>query len=98
MKLSTNDRRVLLCARKVSDEFDGLAPHGSADWTAIRRLEKLEFVVFVGTGACADGCDIEDHEGPIYAITLGGLAALESELSTPPKPTSSTGYDQRTGP
>lgn len=81
MRPTKNDLRVMRIAIKLVDDngFDGFGPHGAADWTAIRRLEKAGFVKFEGHGVCED-CDNPKHrneqtEGPLYVATLSGRAA-----------------------
>lgn len=81
MNLTPNDMRVLRSAINLVDDhgFDGFGPHGAADWTAIRRLEKARLVKCDGYGVCED-CDNPKHrnettEGPLYVATLAGRAA-----------------------
>lgn len=72
MSLTTNDVRVLESIRMMPSDWDGWAPHGSADWTAVRRLVAAGRIVGVGTGVCYD-CDTERHryeptEIPMYRL------------------------------
>lgn len=78
--LSANDRRVLRAIERAAREWDGYFPHGTQDWTAIRRLISRGLVECTGTGACCE-CDNPKHnevqaEGPIYVLTADGKAAL----------------------
>ena len=72
MSLTTNDMRVLESIRMMPSDWDGWAPHGSADWTAVRRLVAAGRIVGFGTGVCCD-CDTERHryeptEIPMYRL------------------------------
>lgn len=64
--LSDNDRRVLENVRGVPDRWDGYIPHGAANWTAIRRLERAGLIECVGIGGCETCEGNEPHEGPIF--------------------------------
>jgi hypothetical protein len=74
--LTTNDRRVLAAIERSCVEYDGFGPHGSADWTAIRRLAARWLVDTIGHGACQT-CR-ESHEGLIYVLTEQGRAMQEA--------------------
>jgi hypothetical protein len=66
MTLSANDVRVLDAVERAQSEFDGFAPHGAADWTALRRLLAAGLVECVGDGLCQT-CPDGAHDTLIYA-------------------------------
>jgi hypothetical protein len=81
MSLTTNDMRVLESIRMMPSDWDGWAPHGSADWTAVRRLVAAGRIVGFGTGVCCD-CDTERHryeptEIPMYRLAQQPPQPLE---------------------
>lgn len=79
--MTENDLRVLKAtAAAPSMGWDGLAPHGLRDWTAIRRLESAGLVAYAGHGICED-CDTAAHrreptEVALYRITDAGMVAV----------------------
>jgi hypothetical protein len=75
MRLTVNDRRVLQAAAKAFETWEGIMPHGSADWTAIRRLEREQLVDKCNDWADCQTC-AQTHEGPAFAITVWGWRAL----------------------
>jgi hypothetical protein len=72
VKLSNNDQRVLREIERACQEYDGFMPHGSADWTAIRRLLKAGLIEDSGWSECFGDCDRADrsepHEGPGFRL------------------------------
>lgn len=64
-KLTDNDLRVLRAVERACGEYDGFAPHGAADWTAIRRLLTRELITGGSGHATCQDCT-EPHEGPYY--------------------------------
>ena len=79
MSLSANSQRVLEAIRNASPEWDGWAPHGSADWTGVCRLLAANLIIHVGMGVCED-CDTEAHrreptEVPLFRLAPEGGAS-----------------------
>lgn len=74
MTMSSNDWRVLNACRKADEHFDGFAPHGSRDWTAIRRLEREKLVECVAEFGMCHTCPTM-HEVPVYRPTIWGMRA-----------------------
>ena len=72
--LTKNDRRVLDAVAASKDEWDGMAPHGSADWTGINRLWRMGLVSRAGDGACMT-CPTM-HDSPIFELTDAGMEML----------------------
>jgi hypothetical protein len=77
MNVTPNDRRVLEAIEMVCGEWYGFAPHGTSDWTAIRRLERAGLVVGEGFGEC-QGCRLS-HEAEIFVLTESGKLVLHPE-------------------
>lgn len=84
--MTPNDRRVLSSIGRIADgdcpDFDGWAPHGSADSVAVQRLLRSGLIRSVGWGVCMD-CDSPRHrreptEVPLYILTDAGRAALDA--------------------
>lgn len=73
IKLTANDKRVLRAIAEAEQHYDGFAPHGAANWVAIKRLVKWNLVFYADFGTC-ETCDLR-HETAIYKI--GMPAALE---------------------
>lgn len=87
MKLTPNDLRMLEAMVRAVDskDWDGIAPHSSADWTAIHRLRKHGLAEYVDEGPCQD-CDNPKHRNesidvPIFAPTAAGRAALAANAN-----------------
>lgn len=81
LNLSKNDVRMLYAAERACAEWDGVAPHGAAEWIAIRRLESKGLVDYFGMGICED-CDTASHradptEVHVYRLTEMGKKAHE---------------------
>lgn len=67
MKLTANDERVLAALDDACTRFDGFMPHGAADWTAIKRLERAGLIRHIGFARCQD---CEEHEGDAFTRSL----------------------------
>lgn len=85
MKLTTNDMRVLRAMRQVlspslggNGDFDGFMPHGSADWTATRRLLKGQYVERLNEYANCQTCS-DPHEGEAFKLTHWALRVFAPE-------------------
>lgn len=59
--MTNNDKRVLRAVGRQCEEYDAFAPHGSAEWRAVRRLCVAGFARMTGElGMCVD-CDSQRH-------------------------------------
>lgn len=76
MSLSENDRRVLGAIQRAMRDWDGFAPHGAADWCAIRRLRAAELVADNGFAVCQD-CPGGEHEESCFVLTDSGKKVVE---------------------
>lgn len=77
--MTKNDMRVMSAVEEsIERGWDGFAPHGSADYTAIRRLMKRGEIVFVGTGECGE-CDSESHKWAPVSVPLYAPAKPRGE-------------------
>lgn len=86
--MTQNDIRVLSSIGRICQDvdgdypdFDGWAPHGSADSVAVCRMLRAGLIRSVGWGVCMD-CDSSRHqreptEVPLYVLTDAGRAALD---------------------
>lgn len=73
-QFTTNDRRVLEAIEFACRDYDGFAPHGAQDWTAIRRLVRAGLAAFAEIGEC-QLCK-EPHDVECYVLTAAGKRAL----------------------
>lgn len=78
VKLTANDKRVLLAAEKACETWDGFMPHGIADWTAIRRLQEHVFVEQSEEYHDCQTCPVS-HEGSAYRLTIWAQHFLADE-------------------
>ena len=70
-RLTKNDQRVLDSVKFACGEWDGFAPHGSADWAGVRRLLEADLIEFVcGDGRCQT-CS-ESHDTHVYRMKEAG--------------------------
>lgn len=69
--LTANDGSTLWAVHCALVEYDGFIPHGSAQWCAIRRLERMGYVRRDGYGVCCD-CPDESHVAEVFALTDKG--------------------------
>ena len=75
VKLSSNDRRVLAEIEATCGEYDGYVAHGAANWTAVRRLQKLGLVSYDEMGEC-QSCH-EPHDAWIIVPVDGWKDRVE---------------------
>ena len=73
-RLTRNDRRMLESVQNAQGKWDGLAPHGSSDWVAIRRLGAAGLVSQDGDGWC-ETCP-SGHDTPLFVLTPAGESTL----------------------
>ena len=76
---SGNDMRVMRAAVDALKYFDGLMPHGSADWIALRRLVARGHAECIGDGVCETCPDA--HDGQLFRLTDAGRRALGTETA-----------------
>ena len=65
--VTKNDLRVIESIRSAVGQWDGFAPHGSRDWTAVRRLVRTGLVQSIGYGEC-QSCS-EPHDCKLFVLT-----------------------------
>jgi hypothetical protein len=79
MIITANDRRVLDNIERACREYDGYIPHGSSDWTAIKRLEKELLVECSSEWGDCQTCR-EPHEAPMFRLTLRGVFRVLAQV------------------
>ena len=67
---------AILQSPKATEVYDGYMPHGSRDWTAIRRLQREALVEASNDFADCMTCPTM-HEGPAFRLTVHGMHAVE---------------------
>ena len=74
--MTSNDLRVLRAVEDACKKFDGFIPHGAADWTGVKRLEKEVMVECCNEYGACQTCSAQ-HEAPMFTLTVHGMYAIE---------------------
>lgn len=78
-------KAALRMLRRISDAeekgYDGIAPHGSAEWATMRALNRERLVEYSGEGICSGDCDNQRHsresvDVAVFHILPAGMALL----------------------